>query len=100
MNFKGGILKDMIVNIKKKVYNEKSKDQLRLYSGHDTYVAAMSKLLNITTYINQPAYASAVVLELRKDLNSDSYFIQAILKNNTANEPINYINLTIDGKIH
>jgi hypothetical protein len=72
---------------------------LNLLYQHDTYVAALSKLLNITTFINQPAYTSSVILELRKQINSSSkYFVQVYLKNNTADEPINFQLLTINGK--
>ncbi len=88
----------MLINVKNKIKNDKSRDQIRLYSGHDTYIAAMSKLLNITNYINQPSYASAVALELRKDINSEKYYIQAFLKNNTAIEAINYNEMLINGE--
>ncbi len=64
---------------------------------HDTYVAAMSKLLNITTYINQPPYVSAVILELKQEINTKNYFVQVFLKNNTADQPIYLHNLTIYG---
>lgn len=60
-------------------------------------MAALTKLLNLTRYINQPSYASAVSLELRKEVGANNYFVQAYLKNNTAAESINYMNLTIDG---
>lgn len=93
----GGILKDMRLNIQKKIAANSSTDQIRLYSGHDTYVAAMTKLLSITKVINQPPYASAVSLELRKEVNGDNYFVQAYLKNNTPSNPINYQNLKIHG---
>lgn len=93
----GGILKDMRKNINDRVNQKDSKRQLFLYSGHDTYVAALTKLLNLTRYINQPSYASAVALELRKEVGANNYFVQAYLKNNTAAESINYMNLTING---
>jgi hypothetical protein len=56
-------------------------------------VAAMTKILNLTLidapfYIDQPPYASSVTLELRKS-DTNRYYVQALLKNNTANEPIN-----------
>ncbi len=93
---KGGILNEMIKNIMTKV-NTNNLNQLYLYSGHDTYVAGLVKILNLTD-INQPPYVSSVVLELRKEINTDSnYFIQAYYKNNTANEPINYQLMTIYG---
>ena len=57
----------------------------------------MVKLLNLTTYINNPPYASAVALELRKAVDSSDLFVQAYYKNNTANETINYRAMTIDG---
>lgn len=93
----GGILKDMRKNINDRVNQKDSKRQLFLYSGHDTYVAALTKLLNLTRYINQPPYASAVALELRKEVGANNYFVQAYLKNNTADQSINYLNLTING---
>ena len=53
----------------------------------------MSKILNLTSfgvpfYIDQPPYASSVTLELRKSTTNNKYYVQAYLKNNTANEPI------------
>jgi hypothetical protein len=73
-------------NIQNKVNG--SKNQLFLYGSHDTFVAALTKLLNISTFINQPPYASAIIIELRQSVQND-YFIQVYLKNNTASEPIN-----------
>lgn len=93
----GGVLKDMRNNIELKVNEPDSKDQIRLYSGHDTYVSALTRLLNITSYINQPPYASAVALELHKELDKENYFVQVFLKNNTAKEEIQFRPMTMDG---
>ena len=50
------------------------------------------------TEIDQPPYASAVVLELHQEINNDAnYFVQVYYKNNTAQELINYQLMTIDG---
>ncbi len=57
---------------------------------HDTYVAGITKLLNLTELIRQPPYASSVIFELHKSLNTSSYFIQVYSKNNTATEPIKF----------
>ena len=58
----------------------------------------MTRLLNLTNYINQPPYASAVILELTKEMNESNYFIHAYFKNNTANQPISFQSLSIYGK--
>ena len=92
----------MVKNIKAKIANS-STNQLALFSSHDTYVAAMTKILNLKPkgepiFIDQPPYASSVMIELRKSvINTDKYFIQAYLKNNTAQEPISPQLLSIDG---
>jgi hypothetical protein len=62
----------------------------------------MTKSLNLTYlnasfFIDQPPYASSVILELRKS-KSNNYYVQAYLKNNTANEPINPTLFSILGK--
>ena len=84
----------MKINIQNKING--SKNQLFLYGAHDTFVAALTKLLNISTFINQPPYASAIIMELRQSAQND-YFVQVYLKNNTASEPINRQPMTIYG---
>jgi hypothetical protein len=100
----GGVLNEMIKNIQLKKSNESQvKSQLALFSSHDTYVAGMTKLLNLTRlnepiFIDQPPYASSVTIELRRSTREPfEYFVQAYLKNNTANEPINPQLYSIDG---
>ena len=63
---------------------------------HDTFVAALTKLLELTPFITQPPFASAVLIELRKSTDG-KYFVQAVLKNNTITEPISYQVLQING---
>ena len=59
----------------------------------------MAKLLNITSHIYQPPYASAIIFELRESTNKQNdYYIQVYWKNNTANEQINFESKTIYGK--
>lgn len=80
----GAILKQFRSNILTKKGNESVHTKLFLYSGHDTYVAGLVKLLNLTEYIVQPPYTSAVVLELRRSIEDTSkYFVQCLYKNNT-----------------
>jgi len=94
----GGILKDMRKNIMNRVSNKNSSSELHLYSGHDTYVAGLMKLLDITPDINQPPFASSVTLELRRTLtDTPDYYVQVFLKNNTVTEPIYYRNMKING---
>ncbi len=58
----------------------------------------MTKLLNLTDYIDQPPYASSIILELRKSVRTPSqYYVQAYLKNNTANEEIKLQLFPING---
>ena len=65
---------------------------------HDTYVAALTKLLDLTDYIDQPPYTASVILELRSSLdNKNDYYVQAYLKNNTADEEIKFQLLPIKG---
>ena len=84
----------MKININNKI--NQSKSQLFLYGAHDTFVAALTKLLNISTFINQPPYASAIIVELRQS-KSGEYYVQVYLKNNTASQPINPKLMTIYG---
>ena len=58
----------------------------------------MVKLLNLTQDLRQPPFASAVILELRRALNSSQYYIQALYKNNTPSEPISYTPMSINGQ--
>jgi len=93
----GPILREIKNNILRKV-NNKSPNELFLFSSHDTYVAALTKLLNITETINQPPYASSVLLELRSsNMDPSKHFIKVYLKNNTASEDINLRPLPIYG---
>ena len=58
----------------------------------------MSRLLGFGEHINQPPYTSAVILELRRDSSDPSaFYVQALLKNNTADQPISYTPLSING---
>lgn len=66
---------------------------------HDTYVAALTKLLNLTTHINQPPYVSAIIVELRQSIsNPNDYYIQVYLKNNTMYEEIKLRPMTVYGE--
>lgn len=86
----------MIKNILNKIRN-KTTNQLHLYSGHDTYVAAMIKLLELGE-MDQPPYASSLIFELRSQIgNDENYFVQVYYKNNTGDEPIKLQLLTIKG---
>lgn len=95
----GGLLNDMRTNILNRILMKNSTDQIRLYSGHDTYVNGLARLLNLTTYnkVSQPPYASAITLELRKEMNKENYFVQVFFKNNTGDEPIHFHNMKIHG---
>ena len=93
----GGVLNEMVNNIKLKLANN-TDSQLFLFSSHDTYVAAMTKLLNLTDYIDQPPYASSVILELRKSIGTPAqYYVQAYLKNNTVDDDIKLQLFPING---
>lgn len=81
-------------NINNKINGSGS--QLFLYGAHDTFVAALTKLLNLTTFINQPPYASAIIVELRQS-KDNAYYVQIFLKNNTASEPINQNAMIVEG---
>ena len=59
----------------------------------------MTKLLNLTSKITQPPYASALIIELSQSKRDQSYFIQVFLKNNTADQDISLHNMTIYGKL-
>lgn len=93
----GGVLNEITKNIVKKSKTPTNPNQLFLFSSHDTYVAGMTKLLNLTLNIKQPNYASAIIMELRKSTKSDNYFVQVYMKNNEANEPIVFTPMTIYG---
>lgn len=59
----------------------------------------MTKLLNISSFINQPPYAAAIIIELRQSVyNSSDYYIQVYLKNNTAYEDINLRLMNVSGR--
>jgi hypothetical protein len=94
----GGILNQLRVNIQTKTTNYSSvKSQLSLYSSHDTYVAALVKLLNLTEHIRQPPYLAAIILELHKSSNNQDskYFVKCLYKNSTINEKIKYKTMRI-----
>jgi hypothetical protein len=98
----GGILNDMNENIKLKMKPKRIEDKmmkLELYSAHDTNVAALTKLLNLTTFINAPPYTSSVVIELHSAFiqNDTKWFVKAFLKNNTDSEKNFFIPMTIYG---
>lgn len=57
----------------------------------------MTKLLNLTSKITQPPFASSVILELRKSVSSSKYYVQVFIKNNTINEEITFKKVTING---
>lgn len=60
-------------------------------------VAALTKLLNFTSFINQPQYAAAIGLELHKEKKNSNYYVKVFYKNNTATEDINYRNVKMFG---
>lgn len=57
------------------------------------------KLLDLSERIYSPPYVSAVTLELRKSKSTGNYFVQAYIKNNTVDQPINSFLVSISGKI-
>jgi hypothetical protein len=64
----------------------------------NNFIYYLFQLLDLSPFISQPPFASAVVLELRKTIKNE-YFVQAVLKNNTPEEPITYKVLSMNGKI-
>lgn len=108
----GGILKSMRQNIIDKIKHESSsQNQLYLFSGHDTYVAGLMKLLDINNHINQPPFASSITIELRKSIdnstastsrknskdNLDQYYVKIYYKNNTLDEDIYMREMSMNG---
>lgn len=61
-------------------------------------MAGITKLLNLTDHIRQPPYASSVIFELRRSKTDFKYYIRTYLKNNTADEAISFLPVTIYGK--
>jgi len=63
---------------------------------HDTYVAAMQKLLNTSTIFAQPKYVSGFIFELRND-SIGNYYVQVLQKNETS-ENVAPIPVNVYGK--
>lgn len=81
----GSILFKIKQNIIEKTEN-KSTNQLYLFSAHDSYVSALSKLLDTKIEMRQPNYCSAIVIELRR-ANND-FYVRALWKNNPSSAGI------------
>ncbi len=69
---------------------------------HDTYVAGLLKLLDVTNGINQPPFASSITVELRKSLDPSAsgdqqYFVKLFYKNNSLDEDIYMREMTMNG---
>ncbi|CAF0770893.1 unnamed protein product [Brachionus calyciflorus] len=90
----GGLLNDIVNNIKKKVSG--SKNELYIYTVHDNYVSGMQKILNTSTNFVQPNFASGFVFELRND-TSGNYYIQVLYKNNKPWEPDHLTPVKVNG---
>lgn len=54
-------------------------------------------MLNLTSKITQPPFASSVILELRKSLSGSKYYVQVFIKNNTIDEEITLKEVNIYG---
>ena len=48
----------------------------------------MARLLNLSAPLTQPPFTSAIIIELRKSVQDDKYFVQVYYKNNVDEEPI------------
>lgn len=91
----GPILHSMRQSMLAKQNNASDPTRLLLYSGHDSFVAALWKLVNITAnreaseYLTQPNYCAALVVELRRS-NIGKYFVRILWKNNANTEPVEF----------
>ncbi|XP_060066320.1 testicular acid phosphatase homolog [Ylistrum balloti] len=79
---KGGpLLMEIIDNMKRNLNNESS-TTVYLYSGHDTTLIALLRVLNVFNNRN-PSYSSCVLLELWKSGVNETIFVKVIYRNET-----------------
>ena len=69
---------------------------ISLYFKHDTYMGGMLSLLNFSWPLEQPQFGSAILFELRQDINKLS-FVRVLYKNNKVNEPISINEVKLKG---
>lgn len=88
----GPVLHQMRQNMLTKQNNASDPTRLLLYSGHDSFVAALWKLVNISVpeYLTQPNYCAALVLELRRNQADGKYFVRILWKDNSNTEPVEF----------
>lgn len=97
----GPILYQMRQSMLAKQNNASDPERLILYSGHDSFVAALWKLMNIaqqkegggdhvSEYLTQPNYCAALVVELRRSKMDGKYFVQILWKDNANTEPVEF----------
>ncbi|CAF3180608.1 unnamed protein product [Rotaria socialis] len=70
----GPLLRDILENIEDLILNKSKRRKAKIYSGHETIIAAILSFLGIN-YPHQPPLASALFFDLYR-LDNDSYGIQ------------------------
>lgn len=96
----GPVLHQMRQSMLTKQNNASDPERLILYSGHDSFVAALWKLMKIAEkteggvhvpeYLTQPNYCAALVVELRRSKVDGKYFVQILWKDNANTEPVEF----------
>ena len=70
---------------------------LIIFLKHDNYITGIQKLLKTTKKFTNPNFASAFIIELRRD-DDNNYYVRVLYKNeNYPHEPIQFQSLTIKG---
>ncbi|CAF0751790.1 unnamed protein product [Brachionus calyciflorus] len=83
--FGGTLLHEINQNIRNKIDNNLNYT-ISIYSNHDYHLVGLISLLNFTWPLVEIPYASAIVVELRKDSNNN-YYTQVLLRNGTYGNP-------------
>lgn len=83
----GRLLKDIFEDFQHKTDGTLVPDRsVHIYSGHDTTVAGLLNMLGLFE-VHSPGYASAILVELHRDVRSNETFVQIFYRNATNTEP-------------
>ncbi|XP_072383339.1 prostatic acid phosphatase-like [Diabrotica undecimpunctata] len=80
--YSGPLLNEIVEYLDAKVSNPLALEKYRIYSGHDSNIAAL-----LNTFIDfgvpySPAFASTIYIELRRNIFFDDFYVNVYSKNN------------------
>ncbi|ODN05943.1 Lysosomal acid phosphatase [Orchesella cincta] len=82
----GPLVKYLTDNVNERVHNASLKTKMFFLSGHDITLVDILNTFGVFD-LHRPTYASVFILELHQDPNTEKFFVEFFLRNDTTREP-------------